>query len=99
MVSVTDTFAKARVTVRIRESSSSSVQLERPGFPKESQSERVIQLGIGKYDALNRRVAKRGGDSPGETNQLISDVGRSVQEEPAFSIGADRCGRLTAGPS
>jgi hypothetical protein len=54
----------------------------------------VIQLRIGDDDTLDRGMTDSHGDGSGQTVELISYVGRCVQEEPALTIHADGGGGL-----
>ena len=67
-------------------------------FPEKNQTEDVVEGGVGQQGGLNGSVAwrLRGGVQTGEGLDLCPEVGRSIDEKPAFAIRADGCARLRA---
>ena len=101
---VTRTSAKARVTGRMRESSvehpldrRGGVELQVAALPQQHDAQRVVQLGVGEHDALDRHVAVCLRALAVEQLQLVPHVGRCVEQEPVRPVGADGGGRLDRG--
>ena len=57
---------------------------------------RVVQLGVGQDDALDRHVAHARGRGRGQPAELVADIGRGVEQEPALAVRADGGGGLAA---
>ena len=60
------------------------------------QSPDVVDVGIGEEHAADRRTARRTRVQRYEGFDLLGDVGRAVEEQPAFTVGAYRQTRLRA---
>ena len=52
-------------------------------------AEGVVQLCVGRHDALDCYVAYAGRDPTRKTVNLFSDIGGRVQKKPAFSVYAN----------
>ena len=68
-----------------------------PGtLAQDQQAERVVDLGVGEQDRLDRRAAAVARVQVGARRELLADVGRGVDEEPALAVGRHRDRRLGA---
>jgi len=65
-------------------------------LPHENQTERMIEIGICEENAGDRTVARRNrtGLQFRRVLDLPRQIGRSIDQEPAFAVGGDRRARL-----
>ena len=57
----------------------------------------MIELRVGEQHALDGHVPDRGGRVGDELGELVSHIGRRVQQEPTLAVDANGCGGLTTG--
>jgi hypothetical protein len=72
--------------------------VEQAAFAEQHDTQRVVELGIGERDTLDRSVADVRWKRAGKTGQLLTDIGGGIQEKPPFSVGTDCRGGLGTRP-
>ena len=72
--------------IAVRESAAHAlggVHHERVGFAERQEAQGVVEIAVGEDDGLDGRVSRRLGMQAGKALDLLPDLRRRVQEEPA----------------
>ena len=70
---------------------------ERVGFAEGEQTQGVVEVAVGEDDGVDGRVPGLARVKTGEALDLVTDLRRGIQQEPALAVGADGHAFLGAG--